>query len=47
MSGYIHIYLRDHLTSSGGGGYGFFFLKNILIPNDAEKNILILVEEKN
>ena len=28
------------------GGYGFF-LKNILIPNVAEKNILILVEEKN
>jgi hypothetical protein len=25
----------------------FFFLKNILIPNIAEKNILILVEEKN
>ena len=23
-----------------------FFLKNILIPNVAEKNILILVEEK-
>jgi hypothetical protein len=26
-------------------GYGFF-PKNILIPNVAEKNILILVEEK-
>jgi hypothetical protein len=25
--------------------YGFFY-KNILIPNVAEKNILILVEEK-
>jgi hypothetical protein len=24
----------------------FFFYKNILIPNVAEKNILILVEEK-
>ena len=24
----------------------FFFLKNILIPNVAEKNILILVEAK-
>jgi hypothetical protein len=24
----------------------FFFIKNILIPNVAEKNILILVEEK-
>ena len=30
----------------GGGGYGFFSKKNILIPNVAEKNILILVEEK-
>jgi hypothetical protein len=30
----------------GGGGYGFFSKKNILIPNIAEKNILILVEEK-
>jgi hypothetical protein len=29
-----------------GGGYGFF-KKNILIPNVAEKIILILVEEKN
>jgi hypothetical protein len=28
-----------------GGGYGFFKKKNILIPNVAEKNILILVEE--
>ena len=30
----------------GGGGYGFFSKKNILIPNVVEKNILILVEEK-
>jgi hypothetical protein len=29
----------------GGGGH-VFFPKNILIPNVAEKNILILVEEK-
>jgi hypothetical protein len=29
-----------------GGGYGFFSRKNILIPNVAEQNILILVEEK-
>ena len=30
----------------GGGGVMFFFsIKNILIPNVAEKNILILVEE--
>ena len=28
------------------GGLWFFSNKNILIPNDAEKNILILVEEK-
>ena len=28
------------------GGVMVFFLKNILIPNVAEKNILILVEEK-
>jgi hypothetical protein len=28
------------------GGVMFFFYKNILIPNVAEKNILILVEEK-
>ena len=30
----------------GGGGLWFFSKKNILIPNVAEKNILILVEEK-
>ena len=34
----------DHLTSRGG--YGFFSKINILIPSAAEKNILILVEEK-
>jgi hypothetical protein len=28
------------------GGYGFFSKKNIMIPNVAEKNIMILVEEK-
>jgi hypothetical protein len=28
------------------GGYGFLFFLNILIPNVAEKNILILVEDK-
>ena len=32
-------------VGGGGGGYGFF-LKNILIPKVAEKNILILAEEK-
>jgi hypothetical protein len=30
----------------GDGGLCFFSKKNILIPNVAEKNILILVEEK-
>ena len=34
----------DHLTWRGR--VMVFFLKNILIPNVAEKNILILVEEK-
>ena len=29
----------------GGGGGLWFFSKNILIPNVAEKNILILVEK--
>jgi TfoX/Sxy family transcriptional regulator of competence genes len=28
------------------GGYGFFLKEKILIANVAEKNILILVEEK-
>jgi hypothetical protein len=37
---------NDHFTWRGGG-YGFFSRKNILIPNVAEKDILILVEEKN
>ena len=38
----------NHLTWRGGGGGGvcFYSKKNILIPNVAEKNILILVEEK-
>ena len=35
---------NDHLTWRGG--YGFFLKKYILIPNVAEKNSLILVEEK-
>ena len=39
-----------NLKGGGGGGGGgvmvFFSKKNILIPNVAEKNILILVEEK-
>ena len=36
---------NDHLTWKGGGLW-FFSKKNILIPNVAEKNILLLVEEK-
>ena len=32
---------NDHLTWRGEGGYVFFFFLNILIPNVAEKNILI------
>jgi hypothetical protein len=35
--------LKLKLTSRGG--YGFFSKKNILIPNVAEKNILILMDE--
>ena len=38
--------LRDGPFNLKGGGYDFFLKKNILIPNVAEKNILILVEEK-
>jgi hypothetical protein len=30
----------------GEGGFYVFFLKNILIPNVAEKNILILVRKE-
>jgi hypothetical protein len=36
---------RERPFNLKGGGYGFF-LKIILIPNVAEKNILILLEEK-
>jgi len=38
--------LRERPFNLGGGGYGFFSKKNILIPNVAEKNILILMEGK-
>jgi hypothetical protein len=34
--------LPEHLSSP----LGFFLKQNILIPNVAEKNVLILVEEK-
>ena len=40
-------YIRERpFYLKGGGGYRFFLKKNILIPNVAEKNILILVEGK-
>ena len=38
--------VRDGPFNCQGGGVMFFSKKNILIPNVAEKNILILVEEK-
>jgi hypothetical protein len=38
--------LRDEPFNLKGGVMVFFSKKNILIPNVAEKNILILVEEK-
>ena len=42
------MYLRDGpFNFQGGEGVWFFPKKNILIPNVAEKNIVILVEEKN
>ena len=43
-----HIFkcLRERPFNLKGGWGMFFFEKNILIPNIAEKNILILVEEK-
>jgi hypothetical protein len=37
---------RERPFNLKGGGLWFFSKKNILIPNVAEKNILILVEEK-
>ena len=37
---------RPFNLRGGGGGYVFFLKKNILIPNVAGKNILILVEKK-
>ena len=38
--------LREQPFNLKEGGLRFFSKKNILIPNVAEKNILILVEEK-
>ena len=40
------ILLRERPFNLKGGGVCFFSKKNILIPNVAEKNILILMEEK-
>jgi hypothetical protein len=37
---------RPFNLKGGGGGLWFFSKKIILIPNVAEKNILVLVEEK-
>ena len=38
-------FIRDEpFNLKRGGGYGFFY-KNILIPNVAEQNIVILVED--
>jgi hypothetical protein len=42
----IRLLVRERLFNLKGGGGVCFFSKNILIPNVAEKNILILVEEK-
>jgi hypothetical protein len=38
--------MRYQLSEKRGGGYVFFSRKDIRIPNVAEKNILILVEDK-
>ena len=38
--------VRERPFNLKGGGVCFFSKKNILFPNVAEKNILILVEEK-
>ena len=40
------MYIRDGPFNFQGGGGMVFSKKNILIPNVAEKNILILVEGK-
>jgi hypothetical protein len=42
----IDCLVRDGPFNFLGVGLWFFSKKNILIPNVAEKNILILVEEK-
>ena len=43
----LNVFRERPFNLKGGGGGYVFFLKNILIPKIAEKNILILVEEKN
>jgi hypothetical protein len=46
---FVKIVIRErpfNLKGGGGGVLWFFSKKNILIPNVAEKNILILVEGK-
>ena len=44
-NGYICLFRERPFNLKGG--LWFFSKKNILIPNVAEKNILILVEKKN
>jgi hypothetical protein len=46
MSYVIAIHVRERPFNLKGGVLWFFSKKNILIPNFAENNILILVEEK-
>ena len=43
---FSYIIREQPFNLKGGGGLWFFSKKNILIPNVAEKNILILVEKK-
>ena len=42
----FHLWLWERPFNLKGGGVWFVSKQNILIPNVAEKNILILVEEK-
>ena len=46
MSSTCYLFVVRERPFNLKGGYGLFSKKNILIPNVAEKNILILVEEE-